>query len=108
MARGSLKDGCQAIRNILLVLVPHKGAHGTTTAVIQISILSTVNSKALVSVNSFKHGLRQESGPEVQARHPPALCVRSDSFCCDAELDKVTLPSHDAKHAPGIIKIAPA
>ena len=36
-----LKDGCQAIRNILLVLVPHKGAHGTTTAVIQISILSS-------------------------------------------------------------------
>ena len=36
-----LKDGCQAIRNTLLVLVPHKGAHGTTTAVIQISILSS-------------------------------------------------------------------
>ena len=34
-----LKDGCQAIRNTLLVLVPHKGAHGTTTAVIQIRIV---------------------------------------------------------------------
>ena len=36
-----LKDGCQAIRNTLLVLVPHEGAHGTTTAVIQISVLSS-------------------------------------------------------------------
>ena len=36
-----LKNGCQAIRNTLLVLVPHKGAHGTTTAVIHISILSS-------------------------------------------------------------------
>ena len=71
-----LKDGCQAIRNILLVLVPHTGAHGTTTTVIQISILSSNSIKKWAFKTEMALITNSSERPELESR----LCNCCGSF----------------------------